>query len=499
VSPFALGTWSVIGNIGAGITPPSPFNVAYSASRDILVAGVCGSGAILSWNPGAIFRSVNQGVTWTLVHDFNATPGPDGFNGAPVALALLRDPITGDERFVAAVVRISFFITSPESSCVRMWWSDDGVVWTPGTQIVDAPGAGAATTGTGSTSIATRPRGGRGATTLEHYIIAEAHRNAVTSRGVFTSTDLGLTWTLVGDTAVIGSINGGNNTTALVTMPDRHLLLGNNTTLGGSAHTEDGGQSWRAASPQFDPDYCLAFDPGTIVGVRRGTLTTPGQTRICCDDNLSWPPGNVGPTFGLSGATVTLPVIINLGNWEVILAAGTTPLGKIDMVYSDNGGETAAVTALLDTGSGIIAHLAGGVMLADGRPLIVVGSTGVVLRSSETPAHVFGTRIYCTAAPAPGVGFVDVTPACGPFYDVCPQPCPDDPELAAAQLIPLPPDFIAGEAFTWGDASFTYGMPSSPAIWGGSNNISLSFPVLTRLSGCGATFVCEPCAVEACP
>lgn len=495
MSPFALGTWSIVGNLGASGTPASPFNLAYSASRDILVAGRTSGGPIFSYNPGELYRSTNKGASWSVVN----TLGSVAFDHrAPVSIALLRDPQTGAERFVAAVVRLTFVVgPTTESAHVQMWWSDDGLTWAAGTLLVTAPGVGGAVAGTGITSIATRPRGAHG-TDLEHYIVAEAHRDAVTSRGVFKSTDLGLTWQLVGDTAAITSINGGVSTTALVSMPDRHLLLGNNLNLSGSAHSDDGGQSWRGASPQFDPDYVLAFDPGTIVGVRRGTLTGPGQTRICCDDDLSWPITNVGPTFGLSGATVCNPVIINLGHWEVIMAAGGSPLGKVDMIYSDNGGETAAVSTQLDTGTGIVSHLSGGVMLDDGRPLILVGSTGTVFRSSDIPANDFGTRIYCTLAPAPGVGFLDFTPACGPFYNPCPQDEPTDPEQPEAELIPLPPDFVAGDALTWGDLGFTYGVPEAAAIYGGSNNQSIVFPVLTKLSGCGSTFITDPCAVEAC-
>lgn len=499
MSPFAAGTWSVVGNIGGQGGAKSPFNLAYSPDRDILIAGQSGSGAIFSWETGALLRSVDKGQTWTVVRDFLANPGPDGGNEAPVAVALLRDPTSGLERFVAVVVRIAFTGTSPESSRVRMWWSDTGLTWTPGTLLVDAPGSGAAVTGAGCTSVATRPRGGLSEPALEHFVAAVAVRDAVTARGVFKSTDLGLTWTLVGDTAPITHINGGANITALVAMPDRHLLLGGVVIGGGTGHSTDGAQSWQSASPTFDPDFLLAFDPGTIVGVRRGTLTGPAVTRICCNDAASWPPGNTGPTFGLSGAVVTLPVIINLGKWEVIMAAGGFPLGTVELVYSDNGGETEAQRASIDTGSGIISHLSGGVMLNDGRPLIVVGVTGHVFRSSDVRAGIFGQRIYCVTAPAPGVGFPGFPPPCRDFYNPCPQLCPVDPLQPAGQLLPIPVPVTLGAVFPLGAVEIGYGEPIA-AIYGGQPNTLIPVPVLGLPAGCGQTFVNNPCAPQGvCP
>jgi hypothetical protein len=414
-----------------------------------------------------------------------------------VALALLRDPSSGQERFVALVVRITQLFGSAESSRVRMWWSDDGLLWTPGTLLVDAPGIGVAATGTGVTPVATRPRGGMDAPDLEHYVLAKAVRDAVTDRGLFKSTDLGLTWTLVGDTADIGSISGGFHVTGLAAMPDRHLLLGNHTGLGGAAHSIDGGQTWRGASPTFEADALIAFDPGTVVGVRRGTLTGAGQTRISCDDGESWPVGQNGPTFGLAGTTVTQPVLINLGNWEVMLAAGKAPLGTVDVVYSDNGGETESERADLDSGSGVIQHLIGGVLLNDGRPLLASG-TGHVYRSSDVPAGIFGARIYCVTAPAPGVGFLGFPEPCGDFYDLCPQECPADPAPPEGQVLDIPEPVTLGAVFPIGAVEIHYGAPIA-AIYGGEPNTIFAFPVLGLPEGCGATFVNEPCAVQSCP
>lgn len=495
MSPFAADTWSIVGTLGVAGAGLSPFNVAYSVTRNVIVAGTNSSGPVFSWNPGALYRSVDRGATWAVVKDFNAEPGTDGGFVAPVALAVLRDPVTDDERFVCLTVSITF-IGSPRTR-IRVWTSVTGATWTEGQLLASADGTG----GAGITSFATRPRGGLAAPDLEHYVIVSAITGTNTSRGVFKSTDLGITWTFVADSAPIVTISGGVGTSSLVAMPDRHVVLGAHQSFGpGCAHSEDGGQTWRGASPNFEAQFLLAFDPGTVVGCRRSTLTGPEQTRVSCDDAESWPLGQIGPTFGLgSGALNPSPVIVNLGKWEVLLAAAGSPLGTVELVYSDTGGETEGQRASVDTGSGIVSYLSGGIVLDDGHPLFVVGTTGHVLRSSDVATGLFGARIYCVTAPAPGVGFLGFPPPCGDFYNPCPQECPLDPVQPAGLTVGPPPPVVFNHIIPYGDTTFLYG--AAHALYGGEHHhVDPVVPVVLGLpEGCGATFINEPCALAQCP
>lgn len=485
--PFATGTWTEIGNAGAAGGFASPLNVAYSASQNVLLVGTCGGGPIFPFNDGVIRRSTDNGATWATVLDPEALGLP--FH-APYAISLLRDPVTGAERFVAVVLRFEYSGTIHRGIGIQIWYADgDGLAWTPGSQLVDLPNPGSGAASFGMSNVATRPMGGPG-TELEHYVLARGSTAVAETRGVFRSRDLGLTWEFVADPGAFGVSSLGSS--VLVGLPDRALI---SSALGRSV---DGGQTWQPGDPAFPSSAVAAFGGGPLVASRQATPTANLVTRISCDDGRSWPLGQDGPSYGISqGAATGIPIIIPLGGWEVLMAAAGSPFGTVEIVYSDTGGETEAGRASVDGGTGVIQHLSGGAVLADGRPIIVCGITGEVYRSSDVAAGAFGDRIYCVVAPAPGVGFPGFPPPCGDFYNPCPQDVPEDPAAIEGLLVAIPAPITLGDSWPFGDEELTYG--DDEAIYGGDPNQVFSFPILGLPAGCGATFINEPCAQGVCP
>ncbi len=497
MSPFAAGTWSQIATppfLGpsAGSRVVTSVSAAYNAALNIIIAGRTCSGAVLFFAPGDFIRSVDNGQTWTQTY---ADPGgATGPNVAPVAVAFLRDPVSGANRFVAIVQTFTFQGTTARGIKFQVHVGNaTGTAWTPGQILADLPDDGANPVAGAISQIVTRPRA-HPSDPLEHYVFLKANRVTgplTTIRGCYRSTDLGATWTPVSDP---GDFAAG------LTVAGRVLISASLSSLVGSGtgRSEDGGSSWQPASPAFGASVILAFGGGPVLACQTNSNTLPESTRVSCDDARSWPPGQAGPSFGLpEGGVGANVMLLSLDQWEVLMGAAKNPLGTFTILYSDTGGETEFSRADLDLGTGIVAQVFAGVKLADGRPVVFVGIDSVVWRSSDVPTGSFGSRIYCVLAPAPGVGVPGFPAPCGDFYNPCPQECPADPAQPEGLVLPIPIAVTLGDSTPYGDLELEYGVDA--AIYGGAPNILIPIPILGRPAGCGATFVNNPCAAEVCP
>lgn len=489
--PFEASSWTVISG-----TPGTrdPWELTYAPSRDIIVVGQRGPSLLVTWSPGDLYRSVDHGETWTLGWESDQEPDESGtLFYHPLRIGVLHDYVTGIETFVALIARVDHALGTPFDVTLLVYTSEDGAVWTRRQALVHAATIPfAAATFDASTFASRRITGGG----TEHCIFVRAEGIAL-ERGLYVSQDNGASWVFRSDPGDFGR--------ALIVHPDERTLLVSGLLSGlAVARSEDGGVTWLSTSGNFGQGAAIGsdlvmFGGGPGLCMKQGTLGSPPSTRVSCDDGRSWPPGQDGPPVGRGNTAVTgRPVICRLSatTWEcLLLSAGNTP-GVTEVVYSDDGGETARSTAFVDSGTGTLQFTAGCILLNDGRPVFVTFTHGV-FRSSDVAQQTFGARIYCVTAPAPGVGVAGFPEPCGDFYNPCPQECPADPPAAEGLVVPIPVATVLGDSWPFGDEELTYG--ADEAIFGGDPNSLFVFPVLGLPEGCGHTFANNPCASEACP